>query len=89
MFLEIFIKIWDRCYLINVTTPSGFDDNVIVGKYFPLQLPLGVFLIMLLPTGSEERGVLGVGSIPVAILPSCQNMKIIALQLHNMNIVGQ
>ena len=24
----------------------------------------------LLPTGSEERGVLGVGSIPVAILPS-------------------
>ena len=26
----------------------------------------------LLPTGSEERGVLGVGSIPVAILASCQ-----------------
>ena len=24
----------------------------------------------ILPTGSEERGVLGVGSIPVAILPS-------------------
>ena len=24
----------------------------------------------LLPTGSEERGVLGAGSIPVAILPS-------------------
>ena len=23
-----------------------------------------------------------------AILPSCHNMKIIALQLHNMNIVG-
>ena len=33
----------------------------------------------LLPTGSEERGVLGVGSIPVAILPSCQDMKTIAL----------
>ena len=36
----------------------------------------------LLPTGSEEREVLGVASIPVAILPSLQNMKIIALQLH-------
>ena len=44
--------------------------------------------LFLLPTGSEERGVLGVGIIPVAILPSCHNMKIIALQLHTMNIVG-
>ena len=35
------------------------------------------------------EGILGAGSIPVAILPSCQNMKIIALQLHNMNIVGK
>ena len=33
----------------------------------------------LLPTGSEERGVLAVRSIPVAILPSCQNMKTMAL----------
>ena len=33
----------------------------------------------ILPTGSEERGVLGVGSIPVAILPSCQYMKTFAL----------
>ena len=32
----------------------------------------------LLPTGSEERGVLGVESIPVAILPSCQDMTTIA-----------
>ena len=38
--------------------------------------------IILLPTGSEERGVLGVESIPGAIFPSCQNMKTIALQLH-------
>ena len=30
-------------------------------------------------TGSEERGVLGVGSIHVAILPSCQYLKTIAL----------
>ena len=33
-------------------------------------------LVPLLPTGSEEREVLGVGSIPVAILPSCQFMQI-------------
>ena len=32
----------------------------------------------LLPAGSEE-GVLGVGSLPVAILPSGQDMKTIAL----------
>ena len=44
--------------------------------------------LKLLPTGSEEGEVLGVGSIPVAILPSCQKMKIIALQLHKMNTVG-
>ena len=29
--------------------------------------------------GSEEREVCGVESIPVAILPSCQDMKTIAL----------
>ena len=33
----------------------------------------------LLPTRGEERGVLGVGSVPVAILPSCQDAKNIAL----------
>ena len=42
----------------------------------------------LLPAGSGKREVLGVGSIPVAILHSCQNMRIVTLQLHNMNIVG-
>ena len=47
-----------------------------------------ILSVNLLPTGSEEGEVLGVGSIPIAILPSCQNMKIIALQLHNMNKVG-
>ena len=26
----------------------------------------------LLPTGSEERGILEVGSVPVAMLPTCQ-----------------
>ena len=35
-----------------------------------------------LPTGSEERGVLGVGSIPVTILSSSQDVKTMALLLH-------
>ena len=38
--------------------------------------------VHLLPTGSEEREVLEVRSIPVAILPSCQYMNSIALQFH-------
>ena len=33
----------------------------------------------LLPTGSEEREVFGLGGIPVAVLPSCKDMKTIAL----------
>ena len=40
---------------------------------------VGLELLNLLPTGSEEREVLGVGSIPVAILPSHQDIKTIAL----------
>ena len=39
---------------------------------------LGVGGGILLPTGSEERGVLGVGSIPVAIPTSYQDMKTVA-----------
>ena len=42
---------------------------------------------VLLPNGSEERGVLGVGSIPVAILPSCQNMKLLHHNCIEMNKV--
>ena len=38
-----------------------------------------MLLDRLLPTRSEERGVLELRSIPVAILPSCQDMKTIAL----------
>ena len=33
----------------------------------------------LLPTGSEERGVLGVRRIPVAIIPCSQDTKTVAL----------
>ena len=52
-------------------------------------LILGVLrIVTLLSTGSEKRGVLGVGSIHVAILPSCQDIKILALWLHKHDIVG-
>ena len=46
--------------------------------------------LYILPTGSEERGVLGVGSTPVAILTSCQDMITIAVYYNCiiMNIVG-
>ena len=39
----------------------------------------------LLPTGSEERGVLGVRSIPVVILPSCQLWHYSCI---NMDMIG-
>ena len=41
-----------------------------------------LLFFILQPTGSEEREVLRVGSIPVAILSSCQDLKTIALYLH-------
>ena len=51
--------------------------NVIVS----LNTIVGLFAryLLVLPNGSEERDVLGVGSIPVAILTSCQDMETIAL----------
>ena len=42
----------------------------------------------LLPTGSEGREVLWIGSTLVAILPSCHNMKANHYNCINMNIVG-
>ena len=39
-------------------------------------------------TGSEERGVLWVGSIPVAILPSGQDKKTIALEMYTPEYIG-
>ena len=44
-----------------------------------LGLTGGTYLY-LLPTGSEEKGVLWAGSIPVAILLSCEEMKTIGLK---------
>ena len=35
-----------------------------------------------------EEGVLGVGSIPVAILPSCQYMKTLHYNCIEKNIIG-
>ena len=54
----------------------------LVPRYIPgKSTPISTLslLLNLLPTGSEEREVLGVGSIPVAILPSCQDMETITL----------
>ena len=39
----------------------------------------------LLPTGSEERGVFWVVTIPVTILSSCPDLKTIELWLHKHN----
>ena len=41
-----------------------------------------------LPFRSEERELLGFGSIPVAILPSCPDMKTVVLYLHEHEYVG-
>ena len=41
-----------------------------------LNIPSRSHYTYLLPNGNEEGGVLGVGSFPGAILPSCINMKI-------------
>ena len=38
-----------------------------------------VYYICLLPAGSEERDVSRFGTIPVAILPSCQDRKTLEL----------
>ena len=48
----------------------------------------GADSLTLLPTGSEEREVLGHRSIPVAILPTCQYMKMMHHNYIDMNIVG-
>ena len=47
-----------------------------------------MYRMYLLPIGSEEREVLGVGSIHVAILPSCQYMHLLHHNCIDMNKVG-
>ena len=64
---------WTAVGAIVLQVPT--DD-----QKFPVLCSGYIYIIItLLPTGSVEREVLGVGSIPVAILPSCQDMKTIAL----------
>ena len=63
-----------------IDTPGLIDTNK--DTYSILTEIAKVRSTIILPTGSEWRGVLGVESIPVATLPSCQDMKIVALQLH-------
>ena len=53
-----------------------------------LTSPLSRESHVLLSTGSEERGVLGVGSIAVGILSSWQNMKLLCYACINMNVAG-
>ena len=67
---------------------SGRHDHFLWFLYKENQCRVTIAEGVLLPTGSEEREVLGFGSIPVAILPSCQDMKTIALQRKEINIVG-
>ena len=50
-------------------------------------IPYVKALYVLLPTGSEEKKVLGVRSIPVAILPSCQYITMLHHLCIDMNIV--
>ena len=52
-----------------------------LGEYCDPHTASSVLLILVLPTGGEGRGVLGVGSIPAAILPSSQDRKNIALHI--------
>ena len=61
----------------NLTTRVHNDDFICT-----VCLVMGLRFYALLPTGSEEREVLGVGNIPVAILPSCQDMKTIAIRVY-------
>ena len=46
---------------------------------YQLNVTEGGAMPIILPTGSEERGVLGVGNISVAVLPSCHDMRTTAL----------
>ena len=72
-------------HLLGAPVQSGFKLAI---KVYSLMNPIADFLI-LLPTGSEEREVLGVGSIIIAILPSCQYVKILMhYSCTDMNIVG-
>ena len=58
---------------------AGLNRNFLCHSHVNLFQDCCKVLMYLLPIGSEERGVSGFGSIPVTILPSCQDMETIAL----------
>ena len=68
IYRQCLLKTW-----ILLTPEFGCE----VHKYYTI----AQYRVNLLPTESREREVLGVGNIPVVILPSCQDMKTIALWL--------
>ena len=70
----------------HVSKPKGICKNAI-GLRRGLNRGLLV-LVGLLPIGIEGRRVLGVGSISVAILHSCQHMKMLHHKCIDMNKVG-
>ena len=74
---------------MNVLLYSNHCKHIISHIWLKLSHNLSHYHVKrhLLPTGSEVRGVLGVGSIPVAILPSRQVMKTIALHKHEYSLV--
>ena len=64
-------------YIRKIKTVGGLKKYIWRLFYCP-HLIEGEFT-NLLPTGIEEKGVVWVGNIPVAILPSCPDMKTSAL----------
>ena len=63
------LDIFDICkFKLPLNFLNKANKNVTLQLKHFMQMPL-------LPTRSEEREVLGLGSIPVAILTSCYDMK--------------
>ena len=69
--------------LPNNQSSSNFLLHLGIHTDFQMQRTFSLTKTISLPTRSEEREVvLGAGSIPVAILLSCQNVRNDALLLH-------
>ena len=82
------LKVYNYYHALSRQILKRVSIIIIEISYNLLCKPGSHILSLLLPTESGEREELAVWSILVAILPPCQNMKIIALQPHKMNIVG-
>ena len=78
-------------YEVVAYNPPGISTGMWASNTWSLMYiysPSLLKLWCLQPTGSEERGELWVGSVPDAILPSCQDMKPNHYNCIKMNIVG-